>query len=264
MPNPKVLVFDIETFPIEAQVWDIWEQNVGLNQITQDWTIAAWSAKWLDAPASEVMYKDNRKAKNVRDDKKLIKPLWKLLNEADIVVTQNGKKFDSKKLNTRFILNGMNPPSPYRHLDTLVIAKKNFAFTSNKLEYIATSLNAKYLKLQHAEYPGHMLWKECLKGNLKAWNAMQKYNIHDVLSTEEAFKRMQPWDSTIDFNVYEDFNTSKCTCGSTKFESRGFTYTTNGKFRRFKCKQCGKWSAARQNLLTVTQRKMLMKSAGAH
>src|SRR5690606_10614258 len=45
--TPKVLVFDIETSPIIAHVWSLWDQNVGLNQIMTEWHIMSWSAKWL-------------------------------------------------------------------------------------------------------------------------------------------------------------------------------------------------------------------------
>jgi hypothetical protein len=30
--GPKVLIYDIETAPIVAHVWGLWENNVGLNQ----------------------------------------------------------------------------------------------------------------------------------------------------------------------------------------------------------------------------------------
>src|SRR5688500_19264039 len=65
---PKVLIFDIETAPIEAYVWDIWNQNVSLEQIKEDWAVLSWSAKWLGAPESSVMYQDHRNKENLRDD----------------------------------------------------------------------------------------------------------------------------------------------------------------------------------------------------
>jgi len=109
---PKVLVFDIETSNILARVWSIWQQNVGLNQIKEDWFVLSWAAKWLDK--DEVMYEDLRGRINRADnpnpkghlDLDLLDRIWHLLDEADVVITQNGIKFDSKKLNARFIING--------------------------------------------------------------------------------------------------------------------------------------------------------------
>jgi len=71
--GPKVLILDIETAPIEAFTWGLWDQNVGLNQIKADWTVLSWAAKWLGTPAKAVMYMDQSGAKNVRDDKKILK-----------------------------------------------------------------------------------------------------------------------------------------------------------------------------------------------
>src|ERR1041385_790830 len=108
----KVLVFDIETSPILAFVWDLYDQNIALNQIVKDRHVISFSAKWLGDPPSKMMHFDNR-GKAWGDDKELCKRLWKLLDEADIVITQNGKKFDTPRMNARFIFHKMPPPSPY-------------------------------------------------------------------------------------------------------------------------------------------------------
>src|SRR5580698_5585108 len=112
MNNQRVLVVDIETSPILVHVWNLKEQYVGLSQMVEDWHIMAWSAKWLGEPSSKIRYYDQRHLKP-GDDLPILRPLWKLLNEADIVLTQNGKAFDAKKINARFMLHGMKPPKPY-------------------------------------------------------------------------------------------------------------------------------------------------------
>jgi len=237
--QPKVLIYDIETAPILGHVWTLWENNVGLNQIESDWYVLSWSAKWLDAPASSVMYKDQRNAKNIEDDTELLKDIWKLLDEADIVITQNGKSFDQKKLNARFIINGFQPPSSYRHIDTKILAKRHFAFTSNKLEYMTDKLCTKYKKLKHTKFAGFELWKQCLAGNIDAWKEMERYNKYDVLSLEELYKKLIPWDSSLNFNAYHDGHEHVCSCGSTELAKNGFYYTNTAKYQRYKCKSCG-------------------------
>jgi hypothetical protein len=196
------------------------------------------------------MYDDQRNEKNIEDDKRLLKGIWNLLDEADVVVTQNGKKFDQKKLNARFIMNGMQPTSSFKHIDTCLIAKKHFGFTSNKLEYMSDKLCVKYKKLKHKEFPGHELWTECLKGNLKAWNEMEVYNKHDVLALEELCGKLIPWDSSINFNLYHDSEENECKCGSKEFGRNGFYYTNVGKFQRYRCKTCGAETKDRVNLFT--------------
>lgn len=258
---PRILLFDIETAPMLAYTWGIWDQNIGLNQIKEDWFILSWSAKWLDDPPSKVMYKDQRHAKDIRDDKKLLKGIWDLLDEADIVVTQNGKSFDVKKLNARFVMNGFEPPSSYRHIDTKVLAKKNFAFTSHKLEYMTEKLCTKYKKQSHKKYPGFAMWSACLNGDQEAWKEMEKYNKYDVLSLEELYRKLAAWDNSINFNVYSnEIDQVVCSCGSKKLHKRGYIYTSTGKYQRYKCVECGKEHRGQENLLSPAKRKTMLKA----
>lgn len=251
----KVLLFDIETAPILAHVWGLWDNNVALNQVSSDWYVLSWSAKWLGE--DKIMYMDQRNETNLENDLKLLKRIWKLLDEADVVITQNGKNFDTKKLNARFIIQGLQPPSSYRHIDTFIIAKKHFGFTSNKLEYMTDKLCKKYKKLKHKKFPGHEMWAECLKGNKSAWREMEKYNKHDVLALEELYHVLIPWDNSVNFNVYNEGLSAVCTCGSTEFISKGYHYTSTGKFSRHKCKKCGSEIRGRKNLLDKEKRDSL-------
>lgn len=257
LAGPKVLLFDIETAPIIAHVWSLWENNVALNQIVTDWHVLSWSAKWLGDPPSKIMYADQRGAKNIADDKKLLEGIWKLLDEADILITQNGKSFDTKKLNARFVMNDMQPPGSVKHIDTKIIASKVFAFSSNKLEYMTDKLCTKYKKLKHKEFPGHEMWTQCLAGNLDAWKAMEKYNKYDVLALEELYNKLIPWDNSLNFNLYHDEEDHVCKCGSTSFSKNGFYYTSSGKFQKHRCKQCGAEHRDKQNLFSKEKRASL-------
>jgi hypothetical protein len=255
--KPRILIFDIETAPIVAHVWSLWENNVGLNQIVTDWHVLSWAAKWHSDSPAKVMYDDQRRAKNIEDDKRLLQGIWDLLDEADIVITQNGKSFDQKKLNARFILNGFQPPSSYKHIDTKLVAKRHFAFTSNRLEYMTDKLCTKYKKLKHKEFPGHEMWTECLKGNIKAWKAMELYNKYDVLALEELYSILIPWDSSVNFNIYHDGTENTCKCGSSDFIKNGFYYTNVSKYQRLRCKKCGAETRDRENLLTKEKKQSL-------
>ena len=243
--GPRLLLLDIETSPILAYVWSLWDQNVGLNQIFRDWSVLSWSAKWLDQP--EVMYMDQRRAAEISDDKEILSHLWKLMDEADVLVTQNGKAFDAKKLNARFIKHGFPPPSPYKHIDTKLMAKKNFAFTSNKLEYLGGVLSKSHKKHTNRKFSGFDLWSECLKGNLQAWDEMEVYNTLDVLVLEEVYKALAPWGVPVNLSIYPQ-GVEKCSCGSSKFERRGYHYTATAKYQRLRCTGCGAWTRDKNNL----------------
>jgi uncharacterized protein YprB with RNaseH-like and TPR domain len=255
----KILVFDIETLPLEVYAWGLFDQNIGLEMVKQDWTVLSYSAKWLHAPESEVMYFDTSKEKSPRDDLKLLKNIHSLLDEADCVLVQNGSRFDVPKLFSRFILNGMTPPSSFRIIDTYKIAKKYFSFTSNKLAYMTDKLCTKYKKLDHSEFSGFKLWSECMKGNRKAFASMKKYNTYDVLSLEELYLKMAPWDKSINFSVYSDDLEFRCNCGSSEFKKKGYVFTNTAKYERFMCKSCNKEHRGSENLLSKEKKKSLLK-----
>lgn len=257
--KPKVLFLDIETAPIDGYVWDLWNNNVSLDQIEKDWYILSWAAKWLGE--ENVFYEDKRDTWDNEDDLMLLGGIWTLMNEADIVVTQNGIKFDEKKLNARFIINGFPPPSSYRSVDTLQIAKKHFGFTSNKLEYMTSKLCKKYKKLTHGKYPGFKLWKQCLLGNQEAWTEMYEYNVHDVLALEELYLILRPWyKSHPNFNVYTDSEETVCACGNKEFEHSGYHYTNLGKYDKFKCTECFAETRGSVNLLPKSKRATLHRN----
>lgn len=257
MNKAKILILDIETAPNLGYVWGLWDQNIALNQIESEWFILSFSAKWLGK--KEIMYLDSRNQKNIEDDTKILKKLHKLLNEADVVIAHNGDKFDIKKINARFILNGFKPPKPFRTIDTLKIAKKHFAFTSNKLEYLTDKLCTKYKKQKSKKFNGFSLWKECLNGNKKAFKEMELYNKYDVLSLEELYMKLEPWGNTINFNVYNSDGTT-CSCGSKNVVKNEHRYTNTSKKQLYQCRDCGKNYCSGENLLDKKLKKTMLKN----
>lgn len=252
--GPKILFIDIELKPVLAQVWALWDQNVGLNQIQEDWSILSYCAKWKGS--EEIIYEDLQGSEDFEDDSKLLGNLWKLLNEADIVVGQNSKRFDVKKINARLVLNGYPKPSTFRQIDTLLIAKAQFGFTSNKLQYMTDKLCTKYKKLEHGKYAGHHLWAACLKNDPEAWAEMKLYNINDVLSLEELYDILSSWNNTLpNFDVYVDE-----ILDMTVWEEDGFHYSNVGKYKRYRNKVTGVQRRSRVNLLPKEKRDSLLSN----
>ncbi len=251
---PKILAFDIETAPIKAHVWGLWDQNVGLNQIDRDWFILSYAAKFLDEDKTH--YIDQRHSNPIEDDRMLIEGIHHLISSADILLTHNGDKFDIKKLNARFIYYGLDPIAPKQSIDTLKIAKRLFSFTSNKLEYIAKFLGCAE-KSKHSEFVGFSMWSECLMGNHKAFEEMEKYNIQDVDTLIEVYNKLIRYDASISFQAY--YQKTICVCKSDKFNKDGFKYTKQGAFQVFKCSKCGKSFMAKENLIDKEIRKEFSK-----
>lgn len=250
--GPRILVYDIETAPMLAHIWRMWDNNVGLNQIQEDWYMLSFAAKWLGE--GEIFYYDQRHAIDQTDDTYMLSKLWSLLNEADIVIGQNIRKFDTKKVNARFIMNGFPKPSTYRQIDTMVIAKEQLGLTSNKLEYLAEKLCPEHVKSKHSKFPGHTMWVECMKGNIEAWEEMEAYNRDDILATEGVYNVLSSWDSKLpNFDVYVDD-----LLDMSEWVEDGFHYTNLAKYKRYRNIHTGVQRRSRVNELSKEKRHQLL------
>jgi predicted RNA-binding Zn-ribbon protein involved in translation (DUF1610 family) len=256
---PKILCLDIETSPVLGYVWSLWKQNIGLNQINEEWCILSYCAKWLGN--DKIIYSDNSKQKNKEDDTRIVKQLWKLLDTADIIVAHNGKSFDARKIQARFFLHGMPPPSPFKIIDTLLETRKNFAMTSAKLEYLTDKMCVTK-KVKHSKFPGFELWKECLAGNPEAWEEMRIYNIADVVSLEEYYLILRPWitghPNVANYTQVAAAGPVCPNCGSDHVIRKGFRSTQVGQYPRYHCQGCGAWSRGRLLTNSKDQRKNLL------
>lgn len=244
----RILVFDIETAPIMAYVWGVWNQNISPDKIIKDWFILSWSAKWLND--NEIM-SDIVTSKEAiqRNDKRICKSLYKLMDEADIVIAHYGNGFDIPKINARFITHGLTPPSPYQSIDTKQIASKGFAFTYNKLDWLATALG-----IPNKLSTDFNLWTRCIEGDQEALNYMDKYNRQDVLVLEEVYYKLRPWmKSHPNLGLYTDGKVC-ATCGSDHIHKKGSYKTSVNSYDAFVCEDCGAFSRkGKHKLMSVAR-----------
>lgn len=179
----KILVFDIETSLMVFTAFHTGMQYLGDVNIEKDFHVISWAAKWL---GEEEVFSDVLTAKEAKrgNDKRILKGLWKLLDEADVVIGHNSDKFDLKKINTRFIFNDLPLPRPSKSIDTLKIARKTFSFSSNKLDYLCKLFD---LPAKEGNEEGYTLWLKCLKGDKQALKDMETYNRNDVVILENLY-----------------------------------------------------------------------------
>lgn len=257
MTGPRIAVYDIEIAPNLVYTWGLFKQNIGIPQIVRDWSLLSITHKWLGE--KEVHYADC--SDNPMDDSALVAKAWELFDEADILVGQNSKHFDTRKMNARFIELGFPPYSPIREIDTKEEAAKLAMFTSNKLEWLAPHLTD-VEKDKHTEFPGYELFTECLNGNPRAWEAMRKYNPRDVIATEKLYLKLRPWiKGHPNVGNYNDREVMQCTaCGSEDVQRRGYRYTQVGVYPRFQCNHCGHWNHGRFTENTLAKRRSLLSN----
>jgi hypothetical protein len=233
--QPKVGILDIETTPLQAHVWGTWKQRIGYEQVINDWYMLSYSWKWLfDSKVYGSVLTPEEAIK--RDDSRITRELWKYLDTCDVVIGHNINRFDIPKAQTRFIVNKLAPPSPFRTIDTLTVAQQNFRFASNKLDYIGELLL--HDRKIHTEY---QLWLDCMNGVPHRLQEMLTYNKKDVLLEEEAYVFLRPYiKSHPNMAIYQESIEPSCpTCGSANIDECGHYSTSVNRYLAFRCKDCG-------------------------
>jgi hypothetical protein len=239
----KLLFLDIETSPILMTSWSLRPPYASSVYVLRDTYILMVSWKWDgDKTVKTAALPDFPRYKRTRhDDKDLCGLLHNLLDEADIVCAHNGDAFDIKKINSRLITNGFNPPSPFKTIDTLKAARRAFKFDSNKLDNIGRYLN----EGRKIPNTGAALWRGCVEdGDLKAWATMRRYCKQDTELLARVYERVKPWmPNHPDLNVYKAYQDKPgCpTCSSTNTQRRGLAIKKTCKYYRHQCLDCGSW-----------------------
>lgn len=234
----KILLFDIETSPLISYTWGIWEQDV--IEVKEEWYILSFGYKWLGDKQTYVKclpdYPLYKREKN--NDRMLVQDLWKLFDEADILIAHNGDQFDVKKVQARFVQHKLKPPTPFKTIDTKKVAKKYFKFDSNKLDHLG-----QYLKIgRKVKHEGFSLWLGCMYGDMNAWKKMCTYNKQDVVLLEQVYLKLRGWMT----NHPEAGRWGTCSnCDSEHFQKHGHSFSKgkNGyiKYTRLQCQDCGAW-----------------------
>lgn len=226
----KILLFDIETTPLKVYAWGLYDQTISTKAIIDDWYMLTWAAKWYGEDKVYTGKLTPTESLN-KDDKRITEDIWYLLDEADVIMGHNSNKFDIKKLNARFLMHGFNSPSPYHKIDTLQIARQNFAITSNKLDYLNEVLGI----TRKIENEGLQLWIDCMNGKQEALNTMETYNIGDVIALEELYERLRPW-----IKGHPNVTEKKDCCASCGSEDVTLitTFGKTSKYNIYRCNSC--------------------------
>lgn len=254
---PKILVFDIETSFITGAIWQIGKQHVNKSQILDDWFILSYAAKWL---YEEEVFGGVLTSKEAlqRDDKRLAQELYKLFDSADILISYNGNMFDIPRVNTRLLINGIQPPSSYKSIDVYQTISRNFSFTSKSMDYVNYQLNLERKKETDID-----LWKRSVAGDEDALKELNLYNLQDVVVLQEQYLAVRPWiKSHPNVALWYDSKEVVCPyCGSADLAYIDHSYSTpSGLYRGFRCNHCHGVGRTQEQLLDKEKRKSLVKT----
>jgi hypothetical protein len=234
MTGPRILSIDIETSPNLAHVWDIWRGPVRPQQVIEQWDVMCFCAKWVEERGDTMRFSEFFDGYDT-----MLSAMWKLLDEADMILTYNGKRFDIKRMRTVLALSGRPPFAPPRHIDLDETIKRVFDFPSHSMDFAskAFGLNGKM------HQGGYQLWRRCvIDQDPKAWEQMLDYCANDVELLEKFYLRVRPWverHPSVAVFAPND-GVKRCTkCGSSDLIKDGMAYTQVSIYQRYRCRGCG-------------------------
>ncbi len=199
------------------------------------------SWKWLgEETVHHASLANIPRKRGTSSNKALTKLIHQLFDDADIVIAHNAYKFDNPVSNAAFIRHGLTPPSPYKTVDTLRIARSQFKFPGgNSLNELGAYLGVGV----KSDITVRDLWFDCLQGDPKAWKLLEDYNNQDIVVLEGVYQKLLPYiknHPNLGDLLQRDGVCPKC--GSIHLQRRGFNTRRNGKVQRYQCNDCGGWT----------------------
>jgi len=242
------LFWDIETLPVILTGWGLWDQHFSHEHILQDSAICCASWRWDNEPRTySVSLLDDPKRfhANPYDDTVVIKALHEVVSKAPVAIAHNGDKFDIRVLRTRCIRHKL-PPFTIQTFDTLKCVKKEFKFTSNKLDNLGHDLG----KGRKIDTGGIELWKRIIgppygkrdmADSEAAMRKMVRYNRRDVELLQQVYNDLAPWASSHPNISFIQGQTGLCCskCQSKDVVKDGLRHTKAGVYQKWRCRSCG-------------------------
>ena len=153
--NDKVLVYDIETSRVKADLWWTGKQYVDYKKLRSEAKIISISYKWVGCDEVYSLTWDSKHC-----DKKMLEEFLKEYNRASMVIGQNNDRFDNKWIKTRAAKHGLFVNRFTKSFDIYKQAKKHFRLPSYSMDYMA-----KYFGLTpKQEHEGIVMWDMCEYG----------------------------------------------------------------------------------------------------
>ncbi len=234
--KPRICFYDIETSLAKSYHFQQWKVNLSQKQKIQESHLLSHAWAWGDGEVTGSIL--TREEMLAHDPERLVLECWSLLDNCDILVAHNGKRFDVKKVNGYFLQYGMPPPSPYRVIDTLLIAKQKFALPFNSLAYLAEFLDVE----QKIDTGGVDLWIQCDQGSQEALDKMNEYCMGDIVTLRGVYNRLIGWSNDgVNLALYSDHGAScpHCSSDDVSVIQGKYSHTVARKYQAYRCNGCG-------------------------
>jgi hypothetical protein len=223
----KILVIDMERLCGLARVWDQKTNFVPATNFVRLPSTLCFAAKWYGAKTVEFHAAWD-------DYDAMVRRSWELYNEANVVVTYNGRRFDNAHFRGDWLKAGLAPPSPWKDVD--LYQSNKFGFTSRSLNHLCEILG---LDVKSGRYSFDDA-EACMDGDAKAQATMRRYNVGDVKITEQAYDRLRghlPSHPHIGEIAGDELRCNQC--GSASLERNGLTRAVVIDYALYRCGDCG-------------------------
>jgi hypothetical protein len=184
----KVVFVDIETSLIEMYGFRLGMQRPNIESLVgksqTKLLTAAWGT-WADlyeyGPDGVISVGNHHRKmafkRDPLDDTYVLRQLWKVLDDADVVVAHNAA-FDTGWIEGRFMDLGWKQPSKY-YVYCTFRTLQGLNGVSKKLDY----LSQKLIGTEKVKHEGLPLWVGCSEGDRECFEKMETYNIGDIYDT---------------------------------------------------------------------------------
>lgn len=261
--NVKILIYDIETTFLKANIWRLGEQAVRHNQLDpaySEYDILTISYKWFGDKKIETLVGTNA-----------IEEFDQIVRNADIVIGKNNNSFDNKHINTQRLLKGLKPLPEWGYTsdDLERQLRKYFIFPSYSLDYLskASGLGGK-IKMEFSDWVDianlELVEKFCLslktnkssirsilnafcntlfkvnyniiaKKGAKAWKKMIYYNKKDVRDTDNLLSKVLPYIKLKHNAATKNSGQGCTTCGSMRILPTKVITSGQTRYQLFDC-----------------------------
>lgn len=236
----KILTLDIERLEGLYKCWGPGKQYVSAASEVEAPRTCCVAGKWYGQKTSLF----SAEWQTGKED--WLRDVWTWMDQADVLMTFNGKLFDEPILKWDFEERGWEYPAPFHHID-LYQALRGVRPASKKLAYVTERL-----ELTRKMRTSAGLWERVRNGDRRAQAEMRKYNIIDVEVTEELFDHRKQYIKLPNFALMQGVGQDDgmhCPQCVTFLATKGVDYVHDGYhatgisvFQRIRCLHCGRRS----------------------
>lgn len=258
----RIVTLDIERIPgrasvkhrgltIEGDFWDLggWKHTIGRRIHADD--VIEWPrticAAWKFYDEDEVHFAAEWEVGGYDG---FMRRVWDAVDQSDALVGHNARSFDGPILSFGWAEMGLPAPSPYKVIDTLVIARRSLKAESNTLDSLAKRLG---VDAKTDKYSATVA-KAAVAGDVDAQQQIEAYNRGDIIASEALFDRLRPYATGLPhMGMWVDDELACPSCGGTMQETGKLVHANVQAYKGLTCPACGAHGRRTEKLKSPTR-----------